>query len=305
MKKRIISIICVLGIMLTFTLTAFARGGWYSPRVSLAAFYNDDDSTVTLKVVVGPFTDLGAFQIKVNYDKSKLKITESPTASDLLPEPFVDYESVEGKVTYISAEGIGSFNDDSKTLLTIVFNRKDGAEGEANFSLSDMAFADSTGEYEFDTPAEGSITSTLVNIPDSSSSGTSSDTSSDTSSGTSSDTSSGTSSDTSSDTSSAGSSSSGSSDENSSGSQSASQPSSITPSEESSQPSSSEKPASSEPASSSSTTTSVSQTEPYTGDSISPVFYLLAALFVCTAAIFAVLTKKTYRRLNVKNSKKA
>ena len=164
MKKRILSLLCVFCLMLTMLPTSAFAAGFVAPTLSIETAYNDADGTVEAKVIVGACSDLATIDFHLKFDATKLSVKEKTT------NPF--FGTGVNMVVSVNATDVGlSAGPDnvtvtgSETILTVVFNVISGQSGNANFSLTDMDFNDSSGENSTDTPGVGSVTTTAVTIP--------------------------------------------------------------------------------------------------------------------------------------------
>ena len=164
MKKRILSLLCVLGLLLTMLPTSAFAAGFVAPTLSIETAYNDADGTVEAKVIVGACSDLANIDFHLAFDATKLSVKEKTT------NPF--FGTGVNMVVSVNATDVGlSAGPDnvtvtgSETILTVVFNVIPGQSGNANFSLTDMDFNDSSGDNSTDTPGAGSVTTTTVTIP--------------------------------------------------------------------------------------------------------------------------------------------
>ena len=164
MKKRILSLLCVLGLLLTMLPTSAFAAGFVAPTLSIETAYNDADGTVEAKVIVGACSDLATIDFHLKFDATKLSVKEKTT------NPF--FGTGVNMVVSVNATDVGlSAGPDnvtvtgSETILTVVFNVISGQSGNANFSLTDMNFNDSSGDNSTDTPGVGSVTTTTVTIP--------------------------------------------------------------------------------------------------------------------------------------------
>ena len=143
MKKRILSLLCVLGLLLTMLPTSAFAAGFVAPTLSIETAYNDADGTVEAKVIVGACSDLATIDFHLKFDATKLSVKEKTT------NPF--FGTGVNMVVSVNATDVGlSAGPDnvtvtgSETILTVVFNVISGQSGNANFSLTDMNFNDSS-----------------------------------------------------------------------------------------------------------------------------------------------------------------
>ena len=162
MRRRVGVILLTICLVLSISpVTAFAN--WGAPAISVNAKYDKDTSKVTATVSLGSFKDLAAINFNLNYDDTKLTF-ESGASDSSVPLIFNDADS-SVIATWEDPLSQGVTCSTEKTVFTVVFSVNNGANGEANFSLSDISMNDKSGENETTTAPTGSKTSASVSIP--------------------------------------------------------------------------------------------------------------------------------------------
>jgi len=160
MKKRIISLVCTLCLLLMlFPTTAFA-GTYAAPIMSVAASFDAATNQVTATVTLGAYTDLGGLDFHLKYDTTKLTVNGTPTGEGILAD--VDNTTITPNadnigVSYVKASGVSSTT--TAEVLKVVFNVNAGQVGAAVFTFDSNVtnFADKTGNDTSDTAGAGSV----------------------------------------------------------------------------------------------------------------------------------------------------
>lgn len=165
MKKRIISLIMVLVMMLTFIPTTVFAAEAYAPPLKISAKYADGKVTVTVKA--DAYSSCMGAQVDFNFPDDKLSATkEDIVCSGVLEGATKNVKSTTtGKV--ISAAWAGSSPRQSEAeepLLTVTFSVIDGQTGDCNFEIIKYTFTDGD-EGEIETLPAGSIGTATVTIP--------------------------------------------------------------------------------------------------------------------------------------------
>lgn len=161
MRRRVGVILLTICLVLSISpVTAFAN--WGAPAISVNAKYDKDTSKVTATVSLGSFEDLAAINFNLNYDDTKLTFESGASDSSV---PLI-FNAADSSViaTWEDPLSQGVTCSTEKTILTVVFSVNNGANGEVNFSLSDISMNDKSGENETTTAPTGSRISASVNI---------------------------------------------------------------------------------------------------------------------------------------------
>lgn len=170
MKKRILSLLCVLCLLLTMLPTSAFAAGYDAPTLSIDASYLAETNQVKMSVKIGAYTDLGALDFHVKYDKEKLKVNGTPTKGGLLTanSTVSDNNSWNpATIGVVWADENGSTTTTTTEILTVIFDVIEGKAGAVDFSFDEAKynFCDKTGEIDTDAPGAGSVTSANVTIP--------------------------------------------------------------------------------------------------------------------------------------------
>ena len=170
MKKRILSLLCVLCLLLTMLPTSAFAAGYDAPTLSIDASYLAETNQVKMSVKIGAYTDLGALDFHVKYDKEKLKINGTPTKGGLLTANSTVSDNNSWNPATI---GVGWCDENGSTtattteILTVIFDVIEGKTGAVDFSFDEAKynFCDKSGDNSTDVPGAGSVTSATVTIP--------------------------------------------------------------------------------------------------------------------------------------------
>ena len=170
MKKRILSLLCVLCLMLTMLPTSAFAAGYDAPTLSIEASYDSASSKVTAKVILGACSDLGVLDFHMKYDLDKLAVESIVGNEEFGSE---DYTTISDNTATTKDIGLsfvkssGMTVTGTKLVFTATFSVKPGQTGDAQFSFDDYYtnFAHKNGEDTASTPAAGSVTTTTVTIP--------------------------------------------------------------------------------------------------------------------------------------------
>ena len=170
MKKRILSLLCVLCLMLTMLPTSAFAAGYDAPTLSIEASYDSASSKVTAKVILGACSDLGALDFHMKYDLDKLAVESIVGNEEFGSE---DYTTISDNtattkdigLTFVKSSGMTVTG--TKLVFTATFSVKPGQTGDAQFAFDDYYtnFSHKNGEDTASTPAAGSVTTTTVTIP--------------------------------------------------------------------------------------------------------------------------------------------
>ena len=170
MKKRILSLLCVLCLMLTMLPTSAFAAGYDAPTLSIEASYDSASSKVTAKVILGACSDLGALGFHMKYDLDKLAVESIVGNEEFGSE---DYTTISDNtattkdigLTFVKSSGMTVTG--TKLVFTATFSVKPGQTGDAQFAFDDYYtnFSHKNGEDTASTPAAGSVTTTTVTIP--------------------------------------------------------------------------------------------------------------------------------------------
>lgn len=170
MKKRILSLLCVLCLLLTMLPTSAFAAGYGAPTLSIDASYLAETNQVKMSVKIGAYTDLGALDFHVKYDKEKLKVNGTPTKGGLLTANSTVSDNNSWNPATI---GVGWCDENGSTtattteILTVIFDVIEGKTGAVDFSFDEAKynFCDKSGDNSTDAPGAGSVTSATVTIP--------------------------------------------------------------------------------------------------------------------------------------------
>ena len=170
MKKRILSLLCVLCLMLTMLPTSAFAAGYDAPTLSIDASYLAETNQVKMSVKIGAYTDLGALDFHVKYDKEKLKVNGTPTKGGLLTanSTVSDNNSWNpATIGVVWADENGSTTTTTTEILTVIFDVIEGKTGAVDFSFDEAKynFCDKSGDNSTDAPGAGSVTSANATIP--------------------------------------------------------------------------------------------------------------------------------------------
>ena len=161
MKKRILSLFCVLCLMLTMLpTTAFAA--WAVPTLTVEAVRDGDQIKATVKI--GPHTDMGAINFTLNYDSSKLTLSGSPAGQNFLSGAIIGAVTP-GKITPTWHDINATSSATEIPILTATFDVVAGQSGSAVFTIDSILITDKSGDEENTSPGAGSVTTTTVTIP--------------------------------------------------------------------------------------------------------------------------------------------
>ena len=170
MKKRILSLLCVLCLMLTMLPTSAFAAGYDAPKLSIDASYLAETNQVKMSVKIGAYTDLGALDFHVKYDKEKLKVNGTPTKGGLLTANSTVSDNNSWNPATIGVgwnDENGSTTTTTTEILTVIFDVIEGKTGAVDFSFDEAKynFCDKSGDNSTDAPGAGSVTSANVTIP--------------------------------------------------------------------------------------------------------------------------------------------
>ena len=170
MKKRILSLLCVLCLLLTMLPTSAFAAGYDAPTLSIEASYDIASNKVTAKVILGACSDLGGLDFHMKYDLDKLAVESIVGNEEFGSE---DYTTISDNTATTKDIGLsfvktsGMTVTGTKLVFTATFSVKPGQTGDAQFSFDDYYtnFAHKNGDDTASTPAAGSVTTTTVTIP--------------------------------------------------------------------------------------------------------------------------------------------
>ena len=170
MKKRILSLLCVFCLMLTMLPTSAFAAGYDAPTLSIDASYLAETNQVKMSVKIGAYTDLGALDFHVKYDKEKLKVNGTPTKGGLLTANSTVSDNNSWNPATIGVSWVdenGSTTTTTTEILTVIFDVIEGKTGAVDFSFDEAKynFCDKSGDNSTDAPGAGSIGTASVTIP--------------------------------------------------------------------------------------------------------------------------------------------
>ena len=156
--------------MLTMLPTSAFAAGYDAPTLSIDASYLAETNQVKMSVKIGAYTDLGALDFHVKYDKEKLKVNGTPTKGGLLTANSTVSDNNSWNPATIGvcwADENGSTTTTTTEILTVIFDVIEGKTGAVDFSFDEAKynFCDKSGENSTDVPGAGSVTSATVTIP--------------------------------------------------------------------------------------------------------------------------------------------
>ena len=165
MKKRIISLIMVLVMMLTFIPTTVFAAEAYAPPLKINAEYADGKVTVTVKA--DAYSGCMGAQVDFSFPTDKLSVTEENIICSGVLEGATKNVKTTPTGKAISAAWDDSSprqSDAEEALLTVTFSVIDGQTGDCNFEIIKYTFTDGD-EGEIETLPAGSIGTASVTIP--------------------------------------------------------------------------------------------------------------------------------------------
>ena len=165
MKKRIISLIMVLVMMLTFIPTTVFAAEAYAPPLKINAEYADGKVTVTVKA--DAYSGCMGAQVDFSFPTDKLSVTEENIICSGVLEGATKNVKTTPTGKAISAAWDDSSprqSDAEEPLLTVTFSVIDGQTGDCNFEIIKYTFTDGD-EGEIDTLPAGSTGTATVTIP--------------------------------------------------------------------------------------------------------------------------------------------
>ena len=170
MKKRILSLLCVFCLMLTMLPTSAFAAGYDAPTLSIDASYLAETNQVKMSVKIGAYTDLGALDFHVKYDKEKLKVNGTPTKGGLLTANSTVSDNNSWNPATIGVSWVdenGSTTTTTTEILTVIFDVIEGKTGAVDFSFDEAKynFCDKSGDNSTDAPGAGSAGTATVTIP--------------------------------------------------------------------------------------------------------------------------------------------
>lgn len=165
MKKRIISLIMVLVMMLTFIPTTVFAAEAYAPPLKINAEYADGKVTVTVKA--DAYSGCMGAQVDFSFPTDKLSVTEE----NIICSGVLEGATKNVKTTPTGKAISAAWDDSSprqsdveEPLLTVTFSVIDGQTGVCNFEIIKYTFTDGD-EGEIETLPAGSIGTATVTIP--------------------------------------------------------------------------------------------------------------------------------------------
>lgn len=164
MKKRIISLIMVLVMMLTFIPTTVFAAEAYAPPLKINAEYADGKVTVTVKA--DAYSGCMGAQVDFSFPTDKLSVTEENIICSGVLEGATKNVKTTPTGKAISAAWDDSSprqSDAEEPLLTVTFSVIDGQTGDCNFEIIKYTFTDGD-EGEIETLPAGSIGTASVTI---------------------------------------------------------------------------------------------------------------------------------------------
>ena len=165
MKKRIISLVMVLVMMLTFIPTTVFAAEAYAPPLKINAEYADGKVTVTVKA--DAYSGCMGAQVDFSFPTDKLSVTEENIICSGVLEGATKNVKTTPTGKAISAAWDDSSprqSDAEEPLLTVTFSVIDGQTGDCNFEIIKYTFTDGD-EGEIDTLPAGSTGTATVTIP--------------------------------------------------------------------------------------------------------------------------------------------
>lgn len=167
MKKKIISLVCVLCLVLTLLPVMAFAGTYSSPTLSVAASYDKATNQVTATVTLGAYTDLGGLDFHLKYDNTKLTVSGTPIKGGLLTSnATVSANSDNIGASWSAPDDNGATSAVATEIVKVAFDVKAGQVGAAVFTFDSTVtnFSDKTGDNTSDTPGAGSVLTATATI---------------------------------------------------------------------------------------------------------------------------------------------
>lgn len=158
MKKRILSFLCVFCLICTMLPTVAAA--WSAPTLSVEASLEGSQIKTTVKL--GPH-DIGAINFTLNYDSSKLTLSEAK-GQNFLNGALIG-TTMPGKITPVWYNVAGTNSSTEIPILTATFDVIAGQSGNVDFTIDTISITDKSGDNEVTSPGPGSNLATSITIP--------------------------------------------------------------------------------------------------------------------------------------------
>lgn len=135
MKKKLSALLCALCMAMALCLTAFADG---TPTISGTAARDGSKVTLTLALNTAG-AEITALQFDVHFDTEKLEYDRaSNVRGNLEGISFTGGADKGGYVTVLGDVGLGDPVAANGTMVTLAFNVKEGATGDAAFTIDNV-----------------------------------------------------------------------------------------------------------------------------------------------------------------------
>lgn len=135
MKKKLSALLCALCMAMALCLTAFAAG---NPTISGTAARDGSKVTLTLALNTAG-AEITALQFDVHFDTEKLEYDRaSNVRGNLEGISFTGGADKGGYVTVLGDVGLGDPVAVNGTMVTLAFNVKEGATGDAAFTIDNV-----------------------------------------------------------------------------------------------------------------------------------------------------------------------
>ena len=160
MKKKIISLLLSICMLVALLPVAVYAEGFAAPTMKIDSNYDEASGVVTLKVLVGKVSDMAALQFAVEYNKDKLSVTssKSPAMSSAL------INDTGSTIAFAWSDPAGVSFAEETVVLEAKLSKLDHGNCEFKFA-SKFKINDKSGDISIKAPAEGSVTTSTVTIP--------------------------------------------------------------------------------------------------------------------------------------------
>ncbi len=164
MKKRIVSALLVLAMVLMLIPTTVFAATTYAPALSVSA--ERAENTVVVRVKASAYSDCWGLQLDLSFPDTKLSVTEDNiVCAGLLEGAQKNVRTdASGKVIAAAWSGTAARNSETEeTILTATFSVNEGATGTLPFNIS--TYVSTNGDDEATALPSGSTGTASVVIP--------------------------------------------------------------------------------------------------------------------------------------------
>ena len=165
MKKRIISILLVLAMVLLMIPTTVFAANNYAPALSVSA--ERTGSTIIATVKAAPYSGCMTANVKLKFPSDKLTAEEKDIeCSGVLLGATKNVESTASGMTIsaVWADSVARESETEETILKVTFSVREGVTGAIPFEITHYSFSDGD-EGETTALPEGSSGTTTLSIP--------------------------------------------------------------------------------------------------------------------------------------------